>query len=259
MDTPAEQKGAAADEKRVGPLAHKRCEGRIDLAAGVGVDTWIFSPMARVAASTSLNMPSVSVAFAGLNEHGNASSRGYQLTQEFQPLGHNSLLKKLMPVALPPGRARLATRPSLTGSSGTVKTMGIVAVAALAANAGHVTSARNDHGDLSANQFSRQRRQSIELILRPAVFDRPILALDEARLLQALAKCTQTVRLSVGRRRSRESRSPASPAAARAPQAATPRPPPSSVMNSRRLMPGMGSLPGAAAYHSSWNRRMQAV
>ena len=26
--------------------------------------------------------------------------------------------------------------------------------------------------------------------------------------------------------------------------------PPSSVMNSRRLVPGMGSLPGAAAYHS---------
>jgi RHS repeat-associated protein len=34
-----------------------------------------------------------------------------------------------------PGRARLATRPSLTGSSLTTKTMGIVVVAALAANA----------------------------------------------------------------------------------------------------------------------------
>src|SRR5262249_51218371 len=40
------------------------------------------------------------------------------------------------PVALPPGRARLATRPSLTGSSGMVKTIGIVVVAALAASAG---------------------------------------------------------------------------------------------------------------------------
>ena len=35
--------------------------------------------------------------------------------------------------------------------------------------------------------------------------------------------------------------------------------PPSRLTNSRRLMPGMGSLPGAAAYHSSWNRRAQAV
>jgi hypothetical protein len=40
-----------------------------------------------------------------------------------------------MPVALPPGRARLATRPSFTGSSATPKTIGIVFVAALAASA----------------------------------------------------------------------------------------------------------------------------
>jgi len=46
-----------------------------------------------------------------------------------------SPVKKLMPVALPPGCARLATRPSLTGSSPTPKTIGITEVAALAANA----------------------------------------------------------------------------------------------------------------------------
>jgi hypothetical protein len=37
-----------------------------------------------------------------------------------------SVLKALKPVALPPGRARLATRPSLMGSSPTPKTIGIV-------------------------------------------------------------------------------------------------------------------------------------
>src|SRR5262249_37256677 len=47
----------------------------------------------------------------------------------------NSLEKKLIPVRLPPGRARLVTRPILTGSSPTPKTMGIVVVAALAASA----------------------------------------------------------------------------------------------------------------------------
>jgi hypothetical protein len=36
---------------------------------------------------------------------------------------------KLMPVALPPGRATLTTRPSLTGSWLTMKEMGIVVVA----------------------------------------------------------------------------------------------------------------------------------
>ena len=96
-----------------------------------------------------------------------------------------------MPVRLPPGRARLATRPSLTGSSGTMKTMGIVVVAALAANtAGAI---RGDHGHLSANQIGRRARQSIDLALGPAVFDRHVLALDIAALLKALAERAQVV------------------------------------------------------------------
>ena len=68
----------------------------------------------------------------------------------------SSELKKLMPVALPPGRARLATRPSRIGSAGTLKTIGMVAVAALAAS--EVTSAgrRGDHGHLSVDQIGHQ-------------------------------------------------------------------------------------------------------
>src|SRR5215472_8584751 len=50
----------------------------------------------------------------------------------------NSMVKKLTPVALPPGRLRLATKPSLTGSSLTPNTIGIVVVAALAASAAAV-------------------------------------------------------------------------------------------------------------------------
>jgi hypothetical protein len=46
------------------------------------------------------------------------------------------------PVMLPPGRFRLATRPSFTGSTPVVNTMGIVLVAALAASEGGV--ARGD-------------------------------------------------------------------------------------------------------------------
>jgi len=47
----------------------------------------------------------------------------------------NSAARKLAPVTLPPGRLRLATRPSLTGSAPLVKTIGTVVVAALAASA----------------------------------------------------------------------------------------------------------------------------
>ena len=74
---------------------------------------------------------------------------------------------------------------------------------------------RRDHGDLSANQFGRQRRQPVELILGPAVIDRHVLALDIAGVFQALAKCAQLVRHRIGRSWAREIRSPASPAAAR--------------------------------------------
>src|SRR5262249_12323050 len=65
-----------------------------------------------------------------VDKHGNASGRGHQLTQKLQPLcsltGVNFLAGEL---TAPPGRARLATRPSLTGSSLTLKTIGIVVVA----------------------------------------------------------------------------------------------------------------------------------
>jgi hypothetical protein len=44
-------------------------------------------------------------------------------------------LNSVTPVALPPGRLRLATRPDLTGSPATLNRIGIVAVAALAARA----------------------------------------------------------------------------------------------------------------------------
>ena len=73
------------------------------------------------------------MAIGRIDEHGNASGSGHQLTQEFQPLRRQLGIEKLIPVRLPPGRARLATRPSLTGSWLPTKTMGIVVVAALAA------------------------------------------------------------------------------------------------------------------------------
>jgi len=51
----------------------------------------------------------------------------------------------LTPVALPRGRLRLATRPSWTGSLPTVKTIGIVEVADLAANCGNAAPGGDQH------------------------------------------------------------------------------------------------------------------
>src|SRR6266446_7600552 len=38
LDTSAGEKGTSADVEGVGPLAYKVCEGRVDLAAGAGVE-----------------------------------------------------------------------------------------------------------------------------------------------------------------------------------------------------------------------------
>src|SRR5262249_20887367 len=54
--------------------------------------------------------------------------------------------------------------------------------------------------DLSANQVGCQLWQPIHLILGPAVFDRHVLALNIADILQALAKSAQTLGESVRRR-----------------------------------------------------------
>ena len=53
-------------------------------------------------------------------------------------LGISSAVRMVNPVRLPPGRAKLATRPFSTGSVPVSKTIGIVKVAVFAANAGEV-------------------------------------------------------------------------------------------------------------------------
>ena len=243
LDAPAGEKGVGRDEEGVGPLAHEGAKAASISRLVLALRIWICSPMARAAAPRLSTVVSAVASIGRIDEHGHSSGAGQHFAQQLQPLCRQlSRLKKLMPVRLPPGRARLATRPSATGSSATAKTIGIVVVAALAANA--AARERGDHGDPSANQFGRQLRQPIESASGPAVFDRYVLALDVAGFFEALAKCAQTVRNRVRRSWCREIRSPASPAAAPAPRAATP--PPrrrAALMNSRRLMPGMGLPP----------------
>src|SRR5262245_5720134 len=122
--------------------------------------------MAPAAGCASLSMASVLLTLTGLTKTATRAARGKSSCNSSNCFATNSALKKLMPVRLPPGRGRLVTRPSRTGSSGTMKRIGIVVVAALAAGAAVV--ARGDYGDLSANKFGRQFRQSIVLVLGEA-------------------------------------------------------------------------------------------
>ena len=79
--------------------------------------------------------PSVFATLAGLTSTATRIAAGTSSRRSSSRFATNSPIKKLTPVRLPPGRARLATRPSLTGSSAALKTMGVVVVTALTANA----------------------------------------------------------------------------------------------------------------------------
>src|SRR5262249_9795570 len=105
----------------------------------------------------------------------------------------------LIPVALPPGRLRLATRPIFTGSAPMMKTMGIVSVAALAASVAAVlpgvTMAVTRRRTSSAARAGRR----FILALRPAIFDRDVLTFDVTGFTQPLTECGQGSRIGRGR------------------------------------------------------------
>jgi ABC transporter substrate binding protein len=115
----ADEEGVATDKESPGSVAQERCEGRIDLAAGAGADDLDLKPNGAGSRYHILQRGPGSE-IGGIKEHGNSSGCGTRSRRSSSRFAVNSPVKKLTPVKLPPGRARLATRPSLTGSSATV-------------------------------------------------------------------------------------------------------------------------------------------
>ena len=93
-------------------------------------------------------------------------------------------------MTLPPGRARLATKPEPTGSPAFAITMGMVVVALLAANAGGspVITIRSTlrRTKSAASSGSRSAFSSAESVL-----DGDILSLNPSKLAQLLSKRLQ--------------------------------------------------------------------
>ena len=77
---------------------------------------WICNPIARAAGSRSFRAISVDAVFDGLRSTSTRAAVGNSSRRSSNRFPSNSLVKKLIPVRLPPGWARLATRPRLTGS-----------------------------------------------------------------------------------------------------------------------------------------------
>src|SRR5262249_40737239 len=73
--------------------------------------TWICSPMARAAASTSLNVVCI-LSIGRIDEHGHTSGCWHQLAQKLQPLCSQFSPEKI-------GSRQIASRPSETGDKTT--------------------------------------------------------------------------------------------------------------------------------------------
>jgi hypothetical protein len=127
--------GSRLTKRASGRSLHESCEGRFDLRTGAGFENL---DLQSHAASSRFHVSQRGLCIRSIgriNKHGNAGGPGHKLAQESQSLSGQLGNQKVDACKVAAGRARLATRPSLTGSWPTMKTIGVVAVAALAANA----------------------------------------------------------------------------------------------------------------------------
>src|SRR6516165_7284658 len=143
--------------------------------------------MARAAFGMSRSVLSVAGILAGLTSTAIRTALGTNSCRSASRFAAKSFAKKLIPVRFPPGRARLATRPSLTGSSPTPKTTGICG-RSFGCKRSKVAGWRGDNGDATTHQVSHEHRKAIELPIQPMVLHRYVLALDVAGFVKAVAK-----------------------------------------------------------------------
>src|SRR5262245_8084996 len=117
LDAPAGKEGAAADQERVGRSRPSVVKATTIAPLALALKTWTCSAMTPAAVSTSRKLEAAIVASVGLRSKATRVAVGTSSRRTSSRFAANSAEKKLTPVALPPGRERLVTRPSLTGSS----------------------------------------------------------------------------------------------------------------------------------------------
>src|SRR5215471_15415215 len=161
--------------------------------------TWTCSPISGAAAFTSFTVLSALSTLLGFTSTPMRAVLGKSSRRIPSLFFVSSAEKKLIPVALLSGRERLATRPSLTGSSPTPNTIGIVVVGFRSERCGSAGRG-DDNAHTTMDQIVRQFRQSMVLTFRPTVLDRHIPALDKTGFTEASPKCGQPVCLFASER-----------------------------------------------------------
>src|SRR5262245_29608858 len=105
------------------------------------------------------------------------------------PLMPYSMLAK--PVALPPGRAKLAAKPPPTGSPAFTNTMGRVRVFSVQRHQARVAADQNNVRR-ERDQFRRRFANAFGVTGAPAILQPHIATIGPAQFLQSLQKCSDT-------------------------------------------------------------------
>ena len=159
----------------------------------------ICRPMASAAASTSRRLAAAIVGSAGLSSTATRLIAGTTARKELQPFSRQLGREEIDSgrVATRPREARDKAKPDriFGNQEHDGGRRGRLGRSHRSGRAGG-----GDHVDLAANEIGRHRRQSIGLILAPAIVDRDILALDVATLFEALAERPQIIRVTVSHR-----------------------------------------------------------
>ena len=155
------------------------------------------SPSARAAGCSSLRLH-LGVGIGRIDERADGRRRRDQAVQQLQPLrlqlhaqrGHaGEIAARPVQAGDQPERDRIGAGEE-HDRNGPGRGLG-------GEHAEHLAG-DGDHRDLSADQVGRQRRQPVVLLLRPAIFDRDVAALDIAGFAQALAERVQPARVAAG-------------------------------------------------------------
>src|SRR4051794_32501488 len=156
----ARESGAAADHQRACAGLGQLCDGSGDpwRISGLGNDKRLLKP-----ARGGLSVGQVGCGAWPVRIEQNSDNRGieHQLPDKLQALRRElTAAPDVNPVALPPGCARLATRPRCTGSSDVTNTIGTVAEIFLAASAAKLLATISDAPFPVGSAASSGRRAS---------------------------------------------------------------------------------------------------
>jgi len=193
LDTPIGKTRVEAHEDGIGAITRKSFEGLIDVAAAAGVKDLELQSHGAASRFQVSQCGLCRLGIGRIDEDRHPRRSRYERTQELQPFCAQLSIEEIdtCQVATWPSEAGDQTKPDRV--FGDKEDHGDYRSCGLRGQRRHGASERSDHGNLPPDQFGRQRGQPIELIVSPAVFDRHVLALDVAGVLQALTKSAQTI------------------------------------------------------------------